>query len=240
MKKTFCFPVLILSCLLIINSCSKASQESIDRTSVFPPNNIEIISAESSRNGPTVQVHFKIFSKITDNAYILFHLQKSQLTQNGSFYEGFGDTLKIDGYSIGSYHQFLYYDYFIGIPAEFSLFIKKVKLSADNIYSEVINIGLPNCYEKYEFVGVLEVFRENEYFENLKKVKLIEMADHCNDSDFFQWLCERYTDDKKFRRYYEFFPDSSIFSYAITDDMLMYLCSLKEGLHSMDKKSLLF
>ena len=154
-------------------------------------------------------------------AYLLLALRHPVFDPNRDlFVRGFGNDVKVDGFTICSYHQLSmerpilannrHYD---SVTFEFPVFLKKIKVPKKPFFNEKINILLPDGFTSCW--AEIAIFINSKDIEESMKTKLDpEMLKNTyNENKNFSKELDRY----KFKHYYSFFPDSSLFSYLTTN-----------------------
>jgi len=220
MKKIFLFCMLVIMCLACnrvqVCKCGKC-----DNTGDPVPfaSSLNIIEwPKTSFEDGIFKVDCIIESDEESNAFILLVLRQAK---DGAI-KGFGNDVKIDGYSVRSYHQ-LYSD--PDSPTmDFPVFMKKIKAPEGTI-RESINIHLPVGFK--QCWGEIVVFRSSKAIEeSMKTIIDPEMhKDTYNQMKYTQFgsfpLLEERID-----KYYNFFPDSTLFSFLITSyrDLAIAYC----------------
>lgn len=154
----------------------------------------------------------------------------------------FGSDVKVDGFQIRSYHQLYRYrfalqrndpqpyyldDFDLYAPTfEYPVFVKKIKVPKGPIHEKIV-IRLPdgvnNCW------GTIIVFRNSKDIEETMKMK-------CSDYRVKYIINEEWS-SSRYDTYSNFFPDSSMFSYLITDIPELRLRLFIKSLHSLSEDS---
>ena len=226
-------------------SCSKEKNiENCDADECFVSlyNTIYIKPLETNFNDGVFQVSCDIVSYEEGEAFLLLGLLKDASADPPPDYLGnkevpfynydlygraFGNEAKVDGFQIGSYHQvynlrdalqrggvlgpYPYPDIDLDAPTfEYPVFVKKINVIKGTVH-EKINIRLPDgvnsCW------GTILTFRNNEYLEETMKTSIYEYYDSCNYESLYILTIRK----SRIDTYYKFFPDSSMFSYFLTD-----------------------
>ena len=120
--------------------------------------------------------------------------------------KGFGCDVKVDGFQIRTFNQVYRYQddlcEYEKPTTKYPVFIKRIKLPENATIHEKIDIHLPDDF--IECWGEIFIFRNSKAIEESMKTKL-------NPEKYNEFPCPH------FNSYYKFFPDSSLFSYLMTD-----------------------
>jgi len=166
------------------------------------------------------QIDCKITSDEKGEAFILLALRKPEYDDVP--FRGYGNDVKVDGFTIRSYHQLpinqlAEFCELLDKPSlEFPVFVKKIKVTNGSVH-EKINVRLPDGVT--ECWGQIGLFRNSKAIEESIKTKVLSEAywDKAYKGTINGRLTDGYRRDSEyFDHYYKLFPDSSMFSYLIT------------------------
>ena len=200
MKKIFVFAL----SLLAVFFCS-CKEKCVPQGEIYPdicPHSIDIMEpVQSSFKDGIYRLDFDIQSDVKGDAFLWLMLRRwGEDSEPLDF-----DDVHVYDFQIRAYS----FNYFFNsdqcdndMPTiKFPVFMKKINLPQNTSIHETIDIRLPDGFSNC--VVDLFLFRTNENIEETKKTKLNP---------------ENYGSDCHFDRYYNCFPDSSLFSYLMTND----------------------
>ena len=165
------------------------------------------------------RLDFKIESDEEGEVFIMLAL--SQPDDYVSPIRGYGNDVKVDGFTIRSYHQLpvsqlCEFGELVDSPIlEFPVFVKKIMVPNGSIH-ERINVRLPDGVT--ECWGQIALFRNSKAIEESMNTKVSPEAywDKAYKGTINGFSNNAPRDFEHFDHYYKLFPDSSMFSYLIT------------------------
>ena len=196
--------------------------------------------------GVEINVNANIYSQFSDDAFIVLsavkiyspytvyhvldkttkeYLEPNSYVHHPHIYEGFKDSLKIDGFDIRSYMQYRYFEdggdfgIFVGTPVDFPVYFKKISL-IKGTNKENFKIVFPR--ERCSIPGEVIIYMGIGRFNDEMKIRFENFPDVCELRE-----CELTGRDKSYANFYfETFPDSSKTSLVFSNFELLEKMSL--------------
>ena len=124
------YKLFIIVCFILMWSCSYCK--------VKPPDPPTVIQLESSvdyqldKSGTELDMKLEFHSDIMDDAYLILQVEKLCQIYSPAIFEGFRDSLRIDGFKVRSYSIYYFYNIdsysidTVGTPVDYPIYIKKL------------------------------------------------------------------------------------------------------------------
>ena len=218
---------------MVLTICIFSKCSSCDIKPPSPYSSIKIISPavyQLNENGTEVDIKLDIHSFVEDDAYLVLRVEKlcHQYSSNTpSIYEGFKDSLKIEGFHVRSYSTLYNYNGITdtdGSIVDFPMYIKKTSIRKGN-NKEEFKIVLPRTLSSINaqvrvLIGIVRFNAEiKNNFENFPDKYKWSVTTQCDHGNF----------DSYPKFYFENFPDSSKTSFVFSNFYILESMSWMSG-----------